>query len=517
MGPRRTLPPGGTAAARRRAPGRGPTRPRHGRRDRTGPRRPRGRAPWREHAWGLLARALYRTGRQGDALSVLRRARTLLVEQLGWTRARTCAAWRRTSSARPITWARASRASRASRVSRDSRDSRASWVSWTRRRPRGRWAGVGPRGRRLRPVRGVRRPRAPGVDGGAAAEPRGDRRQRSGGRPEHRVAAVEAAEELGDPELAARVIGAYDVPAIWTRSDDPEQAARVVAAAERTLAALPPSQHEGREGHGEHDAWGGRRRGGDGHDAVRARLLTTIALESRGTSAARPRIAARQAERLARGLDDPRCWRSPSTACSCRPSPTRVWPRGGRDRRRADRPVRPARAGHLRGARSPRSPPGARRAGRLRRGRPARDRRGPAGRAQRAAAGGRVHPVVPGAAARRDRPGADGRGGGGRGGGGLPGGRRRTGRRRDAGSARRAAAARAAVPAADARPARPDRRTPRLGPVRALGPPLVLLAQDRRTEAAAAVAALPEPPHDLLFEALWCLAARAAVEVGTGR
>lgn len=39
--------------------------------------------PWREDAWRLLALALYRTGRQGDALAVLRRARSTLVEQLG--------------------------------------------------------------------------------------------------------------------------------------------------------------------------------------------------------------------------------------------------------------------------------------------------------------------------------------------------------------------------------------------------------------------------------------------------
>jgi DNA-binding SARP family transcriptional activator len=39
--------------------------------------------PWREDAWRLLALALYRADRQGDALAVLRRARTLLVEQLG--------------------------------------------------------------------------------------------------------------------------------------------------------------------------------------------------------------------------------------------------------------------------------------------------------------------------------------------------------------------------------------------------------------------------------------------------
>ena len=99
----------------------------------------------------------------------------------------------------------------------------------------------------------------------------------------HRAAAVAAAEQLGDPELTARVIGAYDVPAIWTRVDDPEQAAGIVAAAERTLTALGP----------------------DAHDAVRARLLATIALESRGTRARRGPEAAREAEAIARRLDDP--------------------------------------------------------------------------------------------------------------------------------------------------------------------------------------------------------------------
>ncbi|MGI8778567.1 MAG: SARP family transcriptional regulator, partial [Solirubrobacteraceae bacterium] len=36
-------------------------------------------------------------------------------------------------------------------------------------------------------------------------------------------------------------------------------------------------------------------------------------------------------------------------------------------------------------------------------------------------------------------------------------------------------------------------------------------------EAAAALRAVPEPPRDLLFEALWCLAAEAAVAVGDRR
>ncbi|MCG5458066.1 AAA family ATPase [Micromonospora sp. PSH03] len=40
-------------------------------------------APLREESWRLLALALWRTGRQGDALAALRRARTTLADQLG--------------------------------------------------------------------------------------------------------------------------------------------------------------------------------------------------------------------------------------------------------------------------------------------------------------------------------------------------------------------------------------------------------------------------------------------------
>lgn len=101
---------------------------------------------------------------------------------------------------------------------------------------------------------------------------------------EHRLAAITAAEELGDPELTARVIGAYDVPAIWTRNDDPHKARQIVAAAEHTLAALPT---------------------GGSHEAARCRLLATIALEMRGTRSARGPQAAREAEEIARRLDDP--------------------------------------------------------------------------------------------------------------------------------------------------------------------------------------------------------------------
>ncbi|MER7188313.1 hypothetical protein ABT404_54175, partial [Streptomyces hyaluromycini] len=101
---------------------------------------------------------------------------------------------------------------------------------------------------------------------------------------EHRLAAITAAEESGDPELTARVIGAYDVPAIWPRSDDETGAHRIVRAAERALARLPATPAQ---------------------DAARCRLLTTIALESRGTRSGRAVQAAAEAELLARRLDDP--------------------------------------------------------------------------------------------------------------------------------------------------------------------------------------------------------------------
>ncbi|TDQ54277.1 BTAD domain-containing putative transcriptional regulator [Actinorugispora endophytica] len=98
----------------------------------------------------------------------------------------------------------------------------------------------------------------------------------------HRAEAVAAAEGLGDPELTAEVVTAFDVPAVWTRGDDETLARQVAEAAERTLAALP----------------------GD-RDEQRARLLGTVALETRGTSTDRGRRAAREAEAIARRLGDP--------------------------------------------------------------------------------------------------------------------------------------------------------------------------------------------------------------------
>lgn len=214
--------------------------------------------PWREDAWRLLALALYRAGRQADALSVLRRARGLLREHLG---VEPGPRLRRTeqdilrhadhldpapSDAAAEVWARAS----------------ASYESMVPLRA----------GTRLESTAGLMRDLAVTGGGGLEAARR------------HRAAAVAAAEQLGDPELTARVIGVYDVPAIWTRSDDPPQAERLVAAAERTLLLLPPT----------------------GQEAAAARLLATVALESRGALPARTRAlqAAHQAVASARRLKD---------------------------------------------------------------------------------------------------------------------------------------------------------------------------------------------------------------------
>ncbi|MEU4804633.1 BTAD domain-containing putative transcriptional regulator [Actinosynnema sp. NPDC023587] len=97
-----------------------------------------------------------------------------------------------------------------------------------------------------------------------------------------RAEALTAAEEIDDPELTAAVLGSFDVPAIWTGNDDQELADQVVAVAERTLAALAPDRL-----------------------AERARLLATLALELRGAAGGRGGEAAREAEGIARWLDDP--------------------------------------------------------------------------------------------------------------------------------------------------------------------------------------------------------------------
>ncbi|MFG2788416.1 BTAD domain-containing putative transcriptional regulator [Streptomyces sp. NPDC048419] len=216
--------------------------------------------PWREEGWRLLALALYRTGRQADALAVLRRARTMLAEELGVDPGpglRRLEADILTQD--PCLALPAGPKSAAARL-------------WTQvATDYDRTVAAGARARLESTVQLVRNLAVTGGGGLRAAQ-------------EHRLAAVTAAEEFGDPVLTARVIGAYDVPAIWTRGDDPEQARQIVAAAERTLAALP--------------------RGG-AHAAARGRLLATVALEMRGTRSPRGPQAAREAEDIARSLDDP--------------------------------------------------------------------------------------------------------------------------------------------------------------------------------------------------------------------
>jgi DNA-binding SARP family transcriptional activator len=208
--------------------------------------------PWREEGWRLLALALYRSGRQAEALAVVRRGSGLLREQLGLDPG--------------------------ARLQELETELLRGTVDEGRGAPEAVWAqaassldgSVGPRAM-LDSTVGLLRHLA--VTGPGGLEAAGARR----------IEAIEAAEQLGDPVLTARVIGAYDVPAVWTRSDDPARAARIVAAAERTLTALGPKASAG----------------------TRARLLATVAVESRGTGGPRALAAAREAELLARDLGDP--------------------------------------------------------------------------------------------------------------------------------------------------------------------------------------------------------------------
>lgn len=214
--------------------------------------------PWREEAWRLLALALYRAGRQGDALAVLRRARSLLLEQLG-------------VDPSPRLRRLETDILRQADLVSDGLGSPGPQRVWAETAAAYDRTVASGSASRLESTVGLLRSLAmTGASGLEAAR-------------EQRIAAIAAAEQLGDPELTARVIGGYDVPAIWTRSDDPAQATRIVTAAERALAALRPGSSE----------------------ATRARLLATIAVESRGTRAARGPEAAQEAERIARRLGDP--------------------------------------------------------------------------------------------------------------------------------------------------------------------------------------------------------------------
>ncbi|MBP2268703.1 DNA-binding SARP family transcriptional activator [Pseudarthrobacter sp. PvP004] len=200
--------------------------------------------PWREEGWRLLALALYGNRRQGDALAALRRARSQLVNELGL-------------------------------------DPSPGLVDLE--------------GRILRGDSELYRPKTPGLAMTATAYSRGGTRVQleasnavlgslavAGNLQTvrtQRLAAIQAAADLNDPELTARIIGGYDVPGIWTRTDDPAAAAVVIAAAEDALAANPRLS-----------------------DRSRARLLATIAMESRGTGDRHQEAC--EAESIARRLGD---------------------------------------------------------------------------------------------------------------------------------------------------------------------------------------------------------------------
>ncbi|MGV9856281.1 BTAD domain-containing putative transcriptional regulator [Streptomyces sp. NPDC003442] len=512
--------------------------------------------PWREDAWRTLALALYRTGRQGDALAVLRRARALLVEQLGvdpgpeLRRLQTDILGQAPHLDPAAAGGGAVRGGAVRGGTAGGGAAAQVWADATAAYDRTVASGARTR---LESTAALLRDLSMTGGGGLLTA----RQQR--------VAAVAAAEELGDPELTARVIGAYDVPAIWTRLDDPEQAASIVAAAERTLAALaadfpadpgapdhePPGSGATGSGPPSHDApahepprdWatgpaapGHRVRGHaapghgapahetpghepTGHDAIRARLLATIAVESRGGRSERGRQAARQAEEIARQLDDPGL-----LAFALNGVFMQSFERAGlaprRDATGAELIALAARhglvafevLGHLIRlqarsalgdfAAADRHAAVAERLGE-------RHERPLVGvftawyRALRLAATGRadkdkgedededaaVEAAYRDAAARLD-------------GAGMPG------------------LERGLLPLAllclrveRGRPAPTDTDLD-WGPYAPWARPLVLLAQNRRAEAAAALREVPEPPRDLLLEALWCLTGRAAIAVG---
>ncbi|MTD14837.1 SARP family transcriptional regulator [Nakamurella sp. YIM 132087] len=206
--------------------------------------------PWRETGWRLLATALYRADRRGDALAVLDRARHRLADELGLDPGPEIDALytdilQRAAHLKPTPADRAfDRAAESLRSAGG----------------RSRWEGT---------LGLLRTLAVTGADGLAAAR-------------EQRWTAIETATATGDPVLAARVIGGFDVPGAWTTSDDPDLARRIATAAMQALDGL-----------------------GDRHPALRARLLATAAIELRGVPGPRGPEAATRAESLARELQDP--------------------------------------------------------------------------------------------------------------------------------------------------------------------------------------------------------------------
>ncbi|WP_037625558.1 AfsR/SARP family transcriptional regulator [Streptomyces aureus] len=232
--------------------------------------------PGREDGWVLLATALDRAGRHGEAVETLSLARSALAGAGG-----------RYDPGGPLARAEARvLGGTAGSATEPAGMTDGVWdraaASWDRSVPARSRA-------RLHATAGLLRDLAvTGPDGLEEAQ-------------RHRRDLVTAAETTGDAELAARIIGAYDVPAVWTRADDPDGAGELSRAAARAASRL----------------------GADGPAALRARLLSVVAIESRGDAAAdaplpraagapavepwrrRAERAAEEAVRLARRLGDP--------------------------------------------------------------------------------------------------------------------------------------------------------------------------------------------------------------------
>ena len=419
---------------------------------------------WREDAWRLLALALYRTGRQGDALAVLRRARTLLVEQLGVDPG---PALRRLET---------DILDQADHL--DRRAGRAAGRVWAQAAAAyDRTVASGARAR-LESTVGLLRNLAVTGGGGLEAARRhrrgGHRGGRGAGRPgadrpgDRRVRRPGDLDPLGRPGAGGR--------RSWRRPNAPWPRCRPARTRRRGPGCWPrspwsraaPARRAGPRGRR------GRRRRSPAAWTIPALLafaLNGVFMQTFHRAGLAPRRDEIGAELV---------------ALSARHGLVTFEVLGHLIRLQARSALAdfPAADEHAAAA----------------------DR---AGRAARAAAGGRVHPVVPGAAARRDRAGAaeaeaayrdaaarlDGAG--------MPGLR-----------ARRCCRSRCSACACGTRcPPRPTSDTD-WGPYEPWARPLVLLAQDRRDEAAAALRRTPDPPRDLLFEALWCLAARAAIAVG---
>ncbi|MER5280988.1 BTAD domain-containing putative transcriptional regulator [Streptomyces sp. NPDC002809] len=232
--------------------------------------------PGREDGWVLLATALDRAGRHGEALKTLGLARSALAGANGRYDSRGALA---RAEAR-ILGGIAGAATEPAGMTDGVWDRAA--ASWDRSVPARSRA-------RLHATAGLLRDLAvTGPDGLEEAR-------------RHRRDLVTAAETTGDTELAARIIGSYDVPAVWARADDPDGAGELSRAAARAASRLGPG----------------------GPAALRARLLSVVAVESRGDAAAdaplpraadapaveqwrqRAERAAEEAVRLARRLGDP--------------------------------------------------------------------------------------------------------------------------------------------------------------------------------------------------------------------